>query len=99
VCHRSFAAQQAGAALLAAFRRRIEVRYPEVEMGLLRTVLVRPVGRHVAGGPLQADPPAVTGVDRDPLVVVAGDAPPAGELLVERGQEVDVRGVQRHGPQ
>ena len=54
------AAQQAGAELLGAFRRRIDVGYPEVEMGLLRTVLVRPVWRHVIGGPLQADPPAVT---------------------------------------
>ena len=68
-------------------------------MGLLRTVLVRPVGRHVVGGPLQADPPAVTGVERDPLIVVVGVALPAGELLVERGQAVDVGGVQCHGPQ
>jgi hypothetical protein len=30
------AAQQAGAELLGAFRRRIDVRYPEVEMGLGR---------------------------------------------------------------
>jgi hypothetical protein len=94
------ATQQAGAELLGAFRRRIDVRYPEVEMRLLRTFLVRPAGRHVVGGPLQADPPAITGVDRDPVVlVVAGNASPAGELLVERGQEVDVSGVQRHGPQ
>jgi hypothetical protein len=93
------AAQQAGAELLGAIRRRIDVRYPEVEMRLLRTVLVRPLRRQMVGGPLQADPPAVTGVDRDPLVVVVGDAPPTGELLLERRQEVDVRGVERHGPQ
>ena len=94
------AAQQAGAELLGAFGRHVDVRYPEVKMGLLRTVLVRPVRRHVAGGLLQADPPAVTGVERDPVVFAGvGDASPAGELLVERGQEVDVPGVQGHGPQ
>jgi len=93
------AAQQGGAELLGAVGRRADVRYPEVKMGLLRTVLVRPVGRHVAGGPLQAHPPAVTGVERDPLIVVVGDALPARELLVERGQTVDVRGVKCHGPQ
>jgi hypothetical protein len=68
-------------------------------MGLLRTFLVRPAGRHVVDGPLQAHPPAVTGVERDPLVVVVGDALPAGELLIEGGQAVDVRGVDCHGPQ
>ena len=93
------AAQQSGAELLGAFGRRVDVRYPEVEVGLLRTALVRPVGRHVVGGPLQADPPAVTGVECDPLIVVVGDASPGGELLVERGQVIDVRGVQCHGPQ
>ena len=92
------AAQQAGAELLGAFGRRVDIRYPEVEVDLLRTVLVRPAGRHVVGGPLQTDPPAVTGVERDPLVVVV-DASPASQLLVERGQVVDVRGVHCHGPQ
>jgi hypothetical protein len=92
------AAQQGGAELLGAFRRRVDVRYPEVEVGLLWTALVRPVGRHVVGGPLQADPPAVTGVECDPVIVIVGDAS-AGELLVERGQVVDVRGIRCHGPQ
>ncbi len=94
------AAQQGGAELLGAFGRRVDARYPEVEMRLLRTVLVRPVRRHMVDGPLQAHPPAVTGVERDPVIlVVVGDALPAGELLVERGQAVDVLGVECHGPQ
>ena len=66
---------------------------PEVLVIVDRPVLIRPVGRHVVDGPLQAHPPAVTGVERDPLIVVVGDALPAGELLVERGQAVDVRGL------
>jgi hypothetical protein len=36
------ALQQAGAELPGAFRRRVDVRYPEAEMGLLRTARGRP---------------------------------------------------------
>jgi hypothetical protein len=43
------ATQQAGAELLGAFGRRVGVRYPEVEVDLLRTSLVRPVGRPASG--------------------------------------------------
>src|ERR1700690_1373199 len=71
------AAQQAGAELLSAFGRRADARYPEVEMGLLRTILVGLAGRPVAGGPLQADPPAVTGVERDPLIAAGTRRRPA----------------------
>ena len=65
----------------------------------MRAVLAGPLGRHVAGGLLQADPPAVTGVERDPIIVVGDASLVPYELLIERGQAVDVRGVQCHGPQ
>jgi len=96
---RSGAVQSGGTDVEGGPFRRVHVVDRHVGVGLLRTVLVRPAGRHVAGGPLQADPPAVTRVEGDPLIVIVGDAWPGGELLVEGGREVDVRGVQRHVPQ
>src|SRR5215471_1131808 len=62
-------------------RIRGQIQYPQVEVGLLRMRCVRPLGRHIVGSALQADPPTAGG-HRDPLVVGVLLGPAASRTTV-----------------
>jgi hypothetical protein len=52
----------------------------------------------MVGRPLDGDPPAVVGDERDPVVGPV-DAAPTGDRFVEPGEPVDVGRVEHHGLQ
>jgi len=65
----------------------------QIKVELLRPLLAWPLRADMVGRLLEGDLLAVRGPEGDPVGDLAGDVPP-GEFGVERGQLLDVRGVE-----